>query len=67
MFLVFYIRFYTDGMINKILNINIFKILVGDSIYEVKLKFLFCMKKIQKPSKNYRHVTDVFSYRRWFH
>jgi len=51
MFVVFYIRFYTDGMINKILNINIFKILVGDSIYEVKLKYLFCMKKFRNPPK----------------
>jgi hypothetical protein len=30
---------FIDGILNRILNINIFKIFVGDSICEVKVKF----------------------------
>ena len=37
------------GFSDEILNINIFKILIGDSIYEVKLKFLICMKNFINP------------------
>ena len=40
---------FTEGIPDRILNINIFKIFVGDSICEVKVKFSICMKFFQKP------------------
>jgi hypothetical protein len=37
------------GFSDEILNINIFKIIISDSVYEVKLKFLICMKNFINP------------------
>jgi hypothetical protein len=37
------------GFTDRILNINIFKISIGDSTCEVKLKFSIRTKKFQKP------------------
>jgi hypothetical protein len=44
---------FTEGIPDRILNINIFKIFVGDSICEVKVKFSICMKFFRNPSKYY--------------
>jgi hypothetical protein len=49
----YFILGFTDGILDRILNINIFKIFVGDSICEVKVKFSICMKIFRNPFKYY--------------
>jgi len=56
---------FNDGMTNKILNINIFKILVGDSDYIWSQVEIFILhEQFQKPSKYYWHITDIFLFYR---
>jgi hypothetical protein len=47
---------FSDGIPNRILNIKIFKISVGDFVCEIKLKFSIRTKKFRNPSKYYRQL-----------
>jgi hypothetical protein len=54
------------GFINRkterILNINIFKIFIGDFVYEVKLKFSFTIKIFRNPPNTTHILPTTFHF-----